>query len=143
MARFPLIFAFMTTCFLCATAQGAGDIINDVVNALAKGIGQSDVRTRLIKEIGKKSDDILNRAQERILEISERISALGIENNEMSKKAFDKYNSVKKSLMSSRRELRKLADKTKTACEELEDYLAGWDNAVDYEARREYFKEQV
>merc|ERR1719322_934674 len=77
-----------------------------------------------------------------MLEITEKIGTLGVESNKLTKEAFDKYDAVKKSLRLSRRELRKLADKTKTACEELDDYLGGWDNGVDNDNKK-YLKLQL
>ena len=88
-------------------------------------------------------DDILKKAEEKMEQITEKIGTLGVQRNKLTKEAFDKYDAVKKSLRLSRRELRKLADKTRTACEELEDYLAGWDNTVDNGDKKQYLKLQV
>jgi len=148
MARLPLISAFMATCFLCAVAQEglletSGDIIKTAVDALAGGAGLSDNASKQIKEAAEKVDDILKQAEKRMLEITEKIGTLGVESNKLTKEAFDKYDAVKKSLRLSRRELRKLADKTRTACEELEDYLGGWDNGVDNGDKKKYLKLQL
>jgi len=150
MARLPLISAFMASCFLCAVAQEgqglletSGDIIKTAVDALAGGAGLSDNASKQIKEAAEKVDDILKQAEKRMLEITEKIGTLGVESNKLTKEAFDKYDAVKKSLRLSRRELRKLADKTKTACEELDDYLGGWDNGVDNGDKKKYLKLQL
>ena len=150
MARLPLISAFMATCFLCAVAQEgqglldtSGDIIKTAVDALAGGAGLSDNASKQIKEAAKKVDEILQEAEKKMLEITEKIGSLGVQRNKLTKEAFDKYDAVKKSLRLSRRELRKLADKTRTACKELEYLLAGWDNTVDNGDKKQYLKLQV
>jgi len=150
MARLPLISAFMATCFLCSVAQEgqglletSGDIIKNAVDALAGGAGLSDNMSKQIKEAAKKVDEILQEAEKKMLEITEKIGSLGVQSNKVTKEAFDKYDTVKKSLRVSRRELRKLADKTRTACKELEYLLAGWDNTVDNGDKKQYLKLQL
>jgi len=148
MARLPLLSAFVASCFLCAVAQEglletSGDIIKTAADALTEGAGLSDNATKQIKDAAKKVDEILQEAEKKMLEITEKIGSLGVQSNKITKEAFDKYDAVKKSLRLSRRELRKLADKTRTACEELEDYLAGWDNTVDNGDKKEYLKLQL
>ena len=142
------MFAFMATCFLGAVAQGpglaeTGDVIKNAAIALAEGAGLSEDATNQIKEGIKKVDEIMKQAEKRMLAITEKVGTLGVESIQLSKEAFDKYVNMKKSLRRSRWTLRKLADKTRTACEELEDYLAGWDNAVDNGDKKKYLKLQV
>ena len=142
------MFAFMATCFLGAVAQGpglaeTGDVIKTSAIALAEGAGLSEDAVEKIKENVKKVDEIMKKAEERMLAITEKIGTLGVESTQLTKEAFDKYDAVKKSLRESRWTLRRLADKTRTACEELEDYLAGWDNEVDNGDKKEYLKLQV
>ena len=55
---------------------------------------------------------------------------------------FAKYNRVKEYLREARRQLRELATKTKSACEDLELFVHGWEDNKR-ENKREYFKEQV
>jgi len=99
--------------------------------------------SKKIKEAAKKVDEILQEAEKKMLEITEKIGSLGVQSNKVTKEAFDKYDTVKKSLRVSRRELRKLADKTRTACKELEYLLAGWDNTVDNGDKKQYLKLQL
>ena len=142
------MFAFMAICFLGAVAQEpglqeTGDIIKTAAIALAEGAGLSEDEIEKIKVDVKKVDEIMKKTEERMLAITEKIGALGVESTKLTKEAFDKYDNVKKSLRVSRRTLRKLAHTTRTACEELEDYLAGWDNEVDNGDKKEYLKLQV
>jgi len=142
------MFAFMATCFLGAVAQGpglaeTGDLIKTSAIALAEGAGLSEDAVENIKKNVKKVDEIMKKAEERMLAITEKIGTLGVESTQLTKEAFDKYDTVKKSLRESRWTLRRLADKTRTACEELEGYLAGWDNEVDNADKKEYLKLQL
>jgi len=140
MQRLSLIFAFMATCFLCAIAQE--DIIKGATDALIDGAGLSEDVTKQLKDAAKKVDEILKKAEKKMAEITEKIGNLGVQSTTITKEAFDKYDAVKKSLRLARRKLRKLADKTKTACEELENYLEAWDNNVDNGDKKTYLKEQ-
>ena len=140
MQRLPLLL-LMASGFLCTTAQE--DMMKGANDALVQGAGIPERIIAKLKTSLGPVDEILRQAEKRMEEISEKIGTLGVQSTNMTKMAFDKYSKVKKSLRHARKELRILADKTRTACEELKIYLEGWDNREDNGDKKIYLMEQV
>ena len=150
MQRLPLVFAVTAACFLCAIAQEDEDTVKGAADHLFKATGIIDKLPKLIQSGVKQIEDNLERAtikteeaEKKIQELAETFDELNIEHEKVSKEAFDKYDMVKKSVGSTREELRTLAYKTKVACGKLAIYLEGWDNNVDNDEKKTYLKEQV
>ena len=119
------------------------DEIKDTVDEMKKG---SSISTKLVKEVKKVAkmvDDILKKTERKMQELTEKIGSVGVRSSKITGQAFEKYDQVKKDLRAARRKLRSLADKTKTASEDMEIYLEGWDATVDNADKRLYLKEQV
>jgi len=131
----------MATYLLCAIAEE--DVIKGATDSLIDGAGVSKDLTNKVKAAAAKIDEILRAAEKKMTELTDQIGQLGVESNNITKVAFNKYDATKKNLRISRRRLRRLAHKTKTASEELEEYLEGWDNDVDNGDKKIYLKEQL
>lgn len=94
-----------------------------------------------VKKVVKKVDETIKRTDKKIQDITRKIAAVKKGANEVTGEVFKKYEEVKRDMRAARRKLRRLADKTKIACEELEIYIEGWE--YKNEDRREYLKEQI
>ena len=84
----------------------------------------------------------IKECKEKMEEFIVKIDSLNLDNSRITKDNFAKYNRVKEYLREARRQLRELATKTKSACEDLELFVDGWEDNKR-ENKREYFKEQV
>ena len=110
---------------------------------MEKGSTVLESTTKAVKKVAKKVDDIIKKTERKMQELTEKIGSVGVRANNITGVAFEKYDQVKKDLRAARRKLRSLADKTKTASEDMEIYLEGWDATVDNADKRLYLKEQV
>ena len=110
---------------------------------MTKGSRISTDLVEAVKKVVKMVDDTIQKTERKMQELTEKIGSVGVRSNKITGVAFEKYDQVKKDLRAARRKLRSLADKTKTASEDVEIYLEGWDATVDNADKRLYLKEQV
>ena len=131
-------------CFLGPTTiSPTTDEIKDTIDEMEKGSTVLESTTKAVKKVAKIVDDIIKKTERKMQELTEKIGSVGVRSNKITGVAFEKYDQVKKDLRAARRKLRSLADKTKTASEDMEIYLEGWDATVDNADKRLYLKEQV
>ena len=136
--------AYIVVCFLGPTTiSSATDEIKHSVDEMKNGTSISTKLVEAVKKVAKTVDDTIKKTETKMQELTERIGSVGVRANNITGVAFEKYDQVKKDLRAARRKLRSLADKTKTASEDMEIYLEGWDATVDNADKRLYLKEQV
>lgn len=139
--------AYIVVCFQGPTIlqliSPAIDEIKDTVDEMTKGSRISTELVEAVKKVVKMVDDTIQETERKMQELTEKIGSVGVRSNKITGVAFEKYDQVKKDLRAARRKLRSLADKTKTASQDMEIYLEGWDATVDNADKRRYLKEQV
>ena len=136
--------AYIVVCFLGPTTiSPTTDEIKDTIDEMEKGSTVLESTTKAVKKVAKMVDDTIKKAERKMQELTDKIGSVGARSNNITGVAFEKYDQVKKDLRAARRKLRSLADKTKTASEDMEIYLEGWDATVDNADKRLYLKEQV
>ena len=131
MLRLLLMFAFMASCLLCTGAKK--DIVQGAVATLTNGAALLKDVTDHTRIAVKGVEDRMKKVEEHMLEISGRISRLGIDATVLGQtsptayEALVKYDDVIKSLRLPESKLRPLMNKTKTESDRLQDILDGWD----------------
>jgi len=119
------------------------DDVQKTVALLRSGSNNTGHIIDVFQQAARTVDQTIKKAEIKMQELTERIGSAGITATNVTKEAFEKYDKVKSDVRGARRKLRSLADKTKTACEEMEIYLQGWANEVDNGDKRSYLKEQL
>ena len=142
MAGSCLMFADPTTA-AAADLTNLGDDVQRTVAILESGSDNTANLIEVFKGAAKTVDEIIRKAAIKMQEITEQIGSVGRDAIKITNGAFKKYDGVRRDVRAARRKLRSLADKTKTACEDMELYLEGWANEVDNGEKRFYLKEQV
>lgn len=146
-----------------AISRQSEDDVQKAVGILEKGSDNTARIIGVLKQSVKTVDEIMEKTEKKMEEITELlisnitssssvqrqiritelIGSVGCEHTQITNEAIKKYNSVKEKVRAARRRLRSLADKTKTACEELELYLKGWGNEFDNQEKKFYLQEQL
>jgi len=119
------------------------DDVQKAVGILANGSDNTVRIIKVFKQSAKIVDEIMKKTEKKMEEITELIGSVGRETIRITKDVYTKYRATRKNVRAARRRLRSLADKTKTACEDLELYLEGWDNEYDNQEKKFYLQEQL
>merc|ERR1711879_396724 len=142
MSRLALLFALMAASVFCAAAAAEDEDIEDMVHGME---AMMEVQGNVVGDISgvvKQTSGLIQEAEEKMEQFIVKIDSLDLENSRITKDNFAKYNRVKDYLREASRQLRELATKTKSACEDLELFVDGWEDNKR-ENKREYFKEQI
>merc|ERR1711879_993185 len=142
MSRLALLFALMAASVFCATSAAEDEDIEDMVHGME---AMMEVQGNVVGDISRvveQTGGLIREAEEKMEQFIVKIDSLDLENSRITKDNFAKYNRVKEYLREARRQLRELATKTKSACEDLELFVSGWEDNKR-ENKREYFKEQI
>ena len=118
-------------------------MVKNAVDSLEEGSTISIDVIKQVKRVVQKVDETIKVAERKIQELTEKIGSVEGTSDRLIGEVFQKYDQVKKDMRAARRKLRSLADKTKIACKDLENYLEGWNNEVDNGDKRLYFQMQV
>ena len=116
--------------------------IEDFVHSIEAMMGVQENVVGDISRVVEHTGGLIRKAEEKMEEFIAKIDSLNLDNSRITKDNFAKYNRVKDYLREARRQLRELATKTKSACEDLQLFVSGWEDNKR-ENKREYFKEQV
>jgi hypothetical protein len=128
--------------FVAGALIGRYDI-EQAVNHLTAGTGNSDRILVQITITVRNVDSILKQTESRMNQIIDKMGFVAAQDTRITKETFRRYDNVKTYMRAARRKIRSLADKTKTACEDLELYIDGWEKNVDSGDKKIYFKEQM
>merc|ERR1711879_940689 len=142
MSRYALLSALMAASVFCAAAAAEDEDIEDMVHGME---AMMEVQGNVVGDISgvvEQTSGLIQEAEEKMEQFIVKIDSLDLENSRITKDNFAKYNRVKDYLREARRQLRELATKTKSACEDLELFVDGWEDNKR-ENKREYFKEQI
>ena len=142
MSRLALLSALMAASVFCAAAAAEDEDIEDMVHGME---AMMEVQGNVVGDISgvvEQTSGLIQEAEEKMEQFIVKIDSLDLENSRITKDNFAKYNRVKDYLREARRQLRELATKTKSACEDLQLFVSGWEDNKR-ENKREYFKEQV
>ena len=147
MLRLLLMFAFIASWLLCTGAKK--DIVQGAVATLTNGAALLKDVTDHTRIAVKGVEDRMKKIEEHMLEISGRISRLGIDATVLGQtsttgyEALVKYDDMMKSLRSPERKLRPLMSKIKKESDQLLDILTGWDEHVKEGNGKNYTEMQV
>jgi len=123
--------------------QGSNGVVDMMVNVMSQGLKMSEGNLKKIKKFLGEIDEMKNRVDKKIKDITTEIGVVNAGEIKHTKLALDAYRSVKSTLRRQRFKLTKLADKTVRVTDDLLLYLEAWGPDYSGEEKKSYLKIQM
>jgi len=144
-SRIIFVCLLLATCSLALPVQPIDEdkVLEVFVDILGNG---TNVQRTIISKVNEticNIDELMNRVENRLTELSADMGIVNVEKIEIVHSAFESYRKSKLALRKARNKLRRLANKTIIATNDLILYMEAWDKKTPVNEQKTYLEEQM